>query len=402
MTPLIRIDTVEQFAARFPERFAEDEAIVRQIFEDKGERILMFNEAGRLVTACTLVTTVDTVIGRIDDPPDANFGFVNKGPDQPPESLKRYTGADRPTIDGMDVPFPCLVCRQSFSDARPKIGVTCVECFGKILLGPQRAQVRSSFKFTDDEITRHAHAIVAFVAAQITDPGGGLGLDVLAKHPGFERLLMRRGGAIVAKPPLPPPISYHPARLQQYVEDAFLVEDPTRFGRHVEQAPRERLDLKAILLGEPRMTAPVDEGLFQIHVLTPEEIAEAAKTRFESPAYGVTNGHSASEGSWTKGTLRMHRKDDGTWSFGFWMDAPPLCACTPVIDGVLWYWANNHPGLYHPIPEGYVMVTVGEIDDGAKYVQPFLIPADREAELREKVQSRPLPSPTGNRSEYGG
>ncbi len=259
MTPIL-ILTLAEYAERFPERWARDKEIVSQIFNDlaadeanrDGTARLYFNEEGRVVH-----------VGRV------------RG-----STPRRYTGADRPSIDGL----------------------------------------------------------------------------------------------IIAAGPREPLAHLQPASISPAV-------------------------LSAILLGEPHMTAKLPENM--IHVLTPEEMAEINKTRFESPAYSVTDSdkHAWDNGSWTKGRLRMSRRDDGTWHFGFWEDAPPLCGCTPVVDGVLTYWAKNYPGLYHPIPDGYVMVTMGWIEAAGRCVRPFLVPADREAELREKVQPPPVQDRSG--PEYG-
>jgi len=51
-------------------------------------------------------------------------------------------------------------------------------------------------------------------------------------------------------------------------------------------------------------------------------------------------------------------------------------------------WCPDRPGFYPPLPEGMVMVTLGHRmkTQGAMTITlPFGIPADREAEMREKI-----------------
>lgn len=142
---------------------------------------------------------------------------------------------------------------------------------------------------------------------------------------------------------------------------------------------------------------------FEIHVLTPEEIAKAAEGHFECVAYMP---HRESWGGdpkhWVKGRLRATRTDGEhpVWQLGFWEDAPLLCGCLPVIDGQVWGWGNNHPGFYSPIPEGTSLVTIQLVEEHHVLNHAFALAPDDEVRMRAKLNTFPPREPAG--PLYGG
>lgn len=352
------------------------------------------------------------------------------------EKPKRYVGADRPLIDRGDfrIPFPCI---QEGCRGKQEIGFSCRVHFREAVVEKMRGFVARTFRISEDQVREHADAIVEYMVACFHQ-GGGFEervrevMRVMNEHPEFAAVLRanweptpeerhelaKRAAAERHIVRLAPNGTIGPDGEVKITSFDFMPNEPAspREPHAVlvgdlggpDYTVRQRFMLPdvrnpghVVLLSEEitktqPMTAPVPE--MEIHVLTPEEIAAKMAASFDCDAYALPTptGDPWMKGDpWTKGTLRLRRNDDGTWALGFWREGPPLTECLPTQEATITGWLESRPGLYAPAPEGFVMVAfdISPPTSSMRLADVYLVPAGREAELREKVKPPPRPDP---------